>query len=482
MSNLKEVVRKTLIRLQNSGQMATPDAYREAFCIEAKSAGLSVEDCQWQARWSQKFDPKTRTQIQSHVIKTPDEFISLIAGMLTRLSSGEIKEVAQLQREILRSMLSVLSQTPDVAELARDMLSKLETLNDAKSFTFYRDKWNELLKNRADQSDANAEFAKVLEPFLAPSISPFIPAEILELKSIIKATPSAIMEVDNRSKLEQALSGRITADKRESTRKRQELGEIIEVLVTKLSTITQTGDYYRGEINHIGKTLEGMILNPKSLEKAKGRLLDIIQQVDSHIQGLTREVEDKRSEIETLSMRVEELSSELSKAREEASTDALTGVCTRRSMEDALNRLESLYLRYESCYSVAFFDIDFFKKINDKYGHEAGDKVLASFGKLLKQSTRQEDVVSRYGGEEFVVLLPEMNHSEAWRFAERVRALIETSVFVYQDMRINVSVSGGIAERTECDDRKELLKLADSRLYEAKNQGRNQIRPLGIKE
>lgn len=127
---------------------------------------------------------------------------------------------------------------------------------------------------------------------------------------------------------------------------------------------------------------------------------------------------------------------------------------------------------------MAFFDIDFFKKINDKYGHEAGDRVLSTFGRLLKQSVRQEDIAARYGGEEFIVILPEMNLAEAWRFAERIRALVERSVFVYQDMRIKVSVSGGIAERSECEDRKALIKFADARLYEAKEGGRNQIRPL----
>lgn len=478
MSNLKEVVKKTLLRLQKEGQIATPDAYREAFCYEAKSAGLSVEDCQWQSRWSQKFDPKTKAQIQAHPIKTPDEFISLIAGILTRMGSGENKESILAQKELLKVILKLLASSPEVAELAKETLLKLDSLSDSKVLSTLKDRWNEALKNQLERHDPSRDFAKILEPFLTPSLSPLLPSEILEAKSLLKNAPATLLEKGARQTLDLALSGRIAADRRESNRKGLELGEIIEVLVSKLSTLAQAGIHYQDEITHIGKTLEEMILDPRSLEKTKSRLIEITQKIDTHIQNLNKEVAEKKSEIEFLQSKIEELTQELCRAQEEASIDSLTGVHTRRFLEESLNRFEALFLRYESRYSVAFFDIDFFKKINDKYGHEAGDRVLATFGRLLKQSVRQEDIAARYGGEEFIVILPEMNLAEAWRFAERIRALVERSVFVYQDMRIKVSVSGGIAERSECEDRKALIKFADARLYEAKEGGRNQIRPL----
>lgn len=477
MSSLKEVVKNTLLKLQKEGEIATPDLYRETFCLEAKRVGLSVEDCQWQARWSQKFDPKTRAQIQAHPIKTPEEFIALIAGILTRLGSTEGKEMALVQRDLLRAVLRFLATIPEVAELAKETLFKLDENNDSKTFVLMRDRWLERLKNRGEEAPKEALFARLLEPLLAPSIASCAPQEVLELKTILRESPLALFEAGFEKRLESALVGRIAADKHESNRKGLELSEVIEVLVAKLASLAQTGIRYQDELSHIGKTLEEITLDPKSLEEAKGRLIAVTHQIDNHIKTLHSDIDEKRSEIEFLSSMVDKLTHELREAKEEASIDPLTGIHTRRFMEETINRLEALFLRYQSRYSVAFFDLDYFKKINDKYGHEAGDRVLATFGRLIKKSIRQEDVAARYGGEEFVVILPELGLEEAWRFAERIRTLVESSVFVYQDMRIKVSVSGGVAERGECLDRKNLLNLADSRLYEAKEQGRNQIQP-----
>ncbi len=478
MSSLKGVVRKTLLRLQKSGQIATPRAYAEAFCIEAKSAGLAVEDCQWQVRWIQKFDPKTKNQIQNHLIKTPDEFITLLAGILARMGSANDKESPLAQKELLKILLHLHVFTPEVSELAHETLLKLEALSDPKVLAPLKDRWNNALKSRTEQGDTNNDFAKILDPFLAPSISPFMPAEVLEVRSMLNSTPSVLFDEASGEKLTSALLARISADKQESERRNNELGEIIEVLLAKLSTLTQTGTYYQDEISNIHEALQEMNFDSKSFEKAKNRLIALGEKIDGSIQKLNREVEEKRSEIAILGSKIEELTRELRMVQEEANTDLLTTAHTPCYMEESLHRLEGLFTRHESCYSVVFFDIDYFKKINEQYGSEAGDKVLATLGRLLGQSVRSEDVVVRYRGEEFVVLLPEMRKFEAWRLAEKVQILVEKSVFVYQDLRIRVSISGGIADRSECNEPKSLLNLAASRLHEAKESGRNQIRPL----
>ncbi|MGP1580896.1 MAG: GGDEF domain-containing protein [Wolinella sp.] len=475
MSNLKDVVKSTLLRLQKSGQIATPKAYQEAFCIEAKNAGITLEECQWQVRWMQKFDPKTKKQIQNHPIKTPDEFIALLAGILARTGSANDRESPLAQKELLKILLHLHVFTPEVSELAHETLLKLEALNDPKVLALLKDRWSVALKSRTDQGDTNDDFARILDPFLAPSISLVMPAEVLEMRSVLKNTPSALFDKTNREKLKLALLARIATDKQEFTKKSAELGEVIEVLLAKLSALAQKGAYHQDEVSSIYEVLQGVNFDPKSLENAKNRLTILTQKLTEYTQELHCEAKERHSEVAFLGERVHELAR--TQTTEKSPIDPLTTAYTRHYMEEALKRLEARFLRYESGYSVVFFDIDYFAKINAQYGREAGDKVLATFGRLLRESVRTEDVVVRYEGEKFVVLLPEMGNPEAWQLAEKMRILVEQSIFVYQDLRIRVSVSGGVAHRGECKEKESLLNLVASRLYEAKKGGRNQICP-----
>ena len=123
-------------------------------------------------------------------------------------------------------------------------------------------------------------------------------------------------------------------------------------------------------------------------------------------------------------------------------------------------------------------DLDHFKTINDTYGHEAGDAVLIAFAKILKLEARNTDIVGRYGGEEFIVILEETDLAGAKVFCEKVRAHVEQAHFMYQGERIAVTVSIGIAQRNEYPSLKKTLKGADEQLYEAKRKGRNRVEPV----
>jgi diguanylate cyclase (GGDEF)-like protein len=123
------------------------------------------------------------------------------------------------------------------------------------------------------------------------------------------------------------------------------------------------------------------------------------------------------------------------------------------------------------------FDLDFFKKVNDAYGHEAGDMVLRAFAKILQEDGRTNDIVGRYGGEEFLVILGDTDMKGAKKFANKVRERVETARFMYKEKRIELTVSGGIAQRSECASLNATIVRADELLYKAKKQGRNRIEP-----
>ena len=133
-------------------------------------------------------------------------------------------------------------------------------------------------------------------------------------------------------------------------------------------------------------------------------------------------------------------------------------------------------LRYKRLLSLAMLDIDHFKKVNDTYGHLAGDYVLRELSRLLAASVRRQDIFARYGGEEFSAILPEVDAAGARVVCEKMRALCEGYPFVYNNQPLKVTISLGIeAYDGKAQDAQAFIALADAKLYAAKVAGRNQI-------
>ena len=155
-----------------------------------------------------------------------------------------------------------------------------------------------------------------------------------------------------------------------------------------------------------------------------------------------------------------------------ALTARLTGLANRRGVEREI-RHELLRLRrYQTPISFVIFDLDHFKAINDSHGHGAGDEVLRLVAKAIATSVRDTDLVARWGGEEFLVALPETSYAGALVCAEKIRAKVEA---VSQRLGFQVTISGGVYQPGPGESISDLLSRADARLYEAKNKGRNRI-------
>lgn len=158
-------------------------------------------------------------------------------------------------------------------------------------------------------------------------------------------------------------------------------------------------------------------------------------------------------------------------------TDGLTSLYNRRYFFENIEREFERAKRYKSDLSIAMLDIDFFKKINDTYGHQAGDIVLKDLAKILTKTLRKTDLIFRYGGEEIIILLPETSLQQALIPLERLRKLIENRIINYAENQFIYTISIGIAEKTEdILNNDELIACADKALYCAKNSGRNQIK------
>ncbi|WP_027849644.1 ABC transporter substrate-binding protein [Marinospirillum minutulum] len=153
-------------------------------------------------------------------------------------------------------------------------------------------------------------------------------------------------------------------------------------------------------------------------------------------------------------------------------TDKLTGAYNRHFLDKALSDQLALALRHKRPMSIALFDLDFFKKVNDNFGHQVGDKVLQTFVELVKKNTRSTDMFGRWGGEEFLLICPETNKQQACLVVEKIRLALEKQLF---EEGIKQTVSAGVVEAKQGITVDNMLSLVDQKLYLAKEAGRNKI-------
>ena len=175
---------------------------------------------------------------------------------------------------------------------------------------------------------------------------------------------------------------------------------------------------------------------------------------------LKREIKDARKKMAKMSI-----------------SDQLTGLYNSRYFKDALERELARAKRYKTSLSLCMMDLDHFKNINDTYGHLAGDMVLSEFGKMLKKSVRQSDLLCRYGGEEFAVIFPNIQSERAWAVCERFREMFSQHEFEYKTSHFRITLSAGIASLNSSEEKSavEFLDMADHALYQAKKMGRNRV-------
>ena len=157
--------------------------------------------------------------------------------------------------------------------------------------------------------------------------------------------------------------------------------------------------------------------------------------------------------------------------------DTLTNLYNRRYFDERLEVEAQKSFFSDTSLSLVMVDIDHFKRVNDTFGHTEGDKVLCEIASLLKASVRKKDTVARYGGEEFILILPEAGLEESSMISERIRRLVESTPFEVGQARINLTVSLGISNfpSHHARTKEELVKMADSALYDAKRGGRNRV-------
>lgn len=293
-------------------------------------------------------------------------------------------------------------------------------------------------------------------------------AKIMGMDAVLEFLPeySGCDETPRNANLVPLEKERLFSEMAEETRKvMNEVAEIVESLKERSVKQNRNLDDEVKKIENIdahNTIMEVKQLLIGELQKIKEDNTSLKQQLDK----TTKDLEEKKEKIEEF--------------KKIAVIDPLTHIPNRRALDTRLANEISRIKRYKGVLSVVFIDIDHFKNINDSYGHVVGDEVLIAFASLLQNYLRDTDYAGRYGGEEFVIVLPGTDRKGARVVAERIRGEMKEKVFVdkKKSVCLKVTASFGITEYKDGDDGNIILERADSALYKAKETGRDRIEDM----
>lgn len=254
-------------------------------------------------------------------------------------------------------------------------------------------------------------------------------------------------------------------EQQESGKNQKELDMHVRREVVQLhKTVKETHDIgiLKKAVSH---QLSGLV---QAMDEFKKKEEEREERLQGRYENLIGKVE--QMEMETLKVKAH-----MEEERLRARTDPLTGLPNRAAYDEQIAQEYERWSRYKTDFSVAVCDLDFFKKVNDTYGHLAGDKVLRLVAKVISKNIRATDFACRFGGEEFVVMLPSSSVSDAVEAMDKVRQKLETSPFNFHGEPVNITMSFGVTEIKEGDSVDDLFARADQALYQAKENGRNRV-------
>jgi diguanylate cyclase len=255
---------------------------------------------------------------------------------------------------------------------------------------------------------------------------------------------------------------------------RETLKQMASTFISRLVEMSEsTGEYhqriekYQRQLSSTEDIAELNVILDNLMGDTRAMQLDALR---SH-EGL-KETKIKVMEAE---QRILALTAELDHASEMAHEDYLTGALNRRGMDEALEREFSRADRFGTEVCLAMMDIDHFKRLNDTLGHDAGDVALAHLARVTKDTLRPTDVLARFGGEEFIIILPETGRDEAIAVMTRVQRELTRQFFLHNNERVLMTFSAGVAQRQSGEAAEGVMKRADVALYQAKQAGRNRV-------
>ncbi|MBD3797339.1 MAG: diguanylate cyclase [Campylobacterales bacterium] len=507
---IQNIINNAVQRLKDEGKLLTPDFYAEAFCKEAAKAKMNVEDCNHLEKYKDMLSKDLQKDLKNYRINTMHEFVRFVISKVNRSNSSLCSETLEAQTHLTKRVLQVVEvlhnkEASDLARQTIDLLSNAPKPQQLDNFrqawmnfiTTYDDTFLHKLKSLGDldskdlrktieglkdidygmkQDNVDLEkISKYLVASFVPSIASSVNEKIASLSDKIRKSPKILGE-DIGAEIKSVIALRIALDKKSVKEMIESIDGVLDKLSLHLIDMIEKSDNSNVEIQTIKKELESYNENTSgNFSLAHKKLFTIAVALEKNTAALSQDLKKHNQDVVAMSQKMRKLEKELEKAKRESKEDFLTKLYNKRALDELLELKEAEYKRYARNFTVVMFDIDYFKNVNDSFGHEAGDAVLSAFAKILKAECRNVDVVGRYGGEEFMALLSDTDAEGGAMFANKVREHVKKSKFMYKGERIAVTVSAGVYSRKEAISVKETINAADKFLYVAKQNGRDRV-------
>ena len=512
--SIQNIINKAIKRLESEGKLLTPDFYAEAFCKEATLAKVSIEDCSQLEKYTSTLNKEFQKELKQYRIKTLGELTRFLIGRLNRTNQSTCAQSLETQTQLTKRILNVVGElhNKEARELADKSAILLDSNPSVAEVEQFRQLWINFittydnsflqkvgikdtsnlkksiekldlssLSNDSMASDTSTlqKVSSLLVSSFVPSIASSVNDKIADLSNKIYTKPELLSSASVEAEIKEAIRLRIALDKKSLKDMVESLDGVLDKLSIRLIEMIEKSDKSTVEIEDIKKELEKhseeSASSKANFKIAHKKLYTLAIALEESTKNLSSDLNEHNDEVKALSKKIEKLEEELDEARAESKEDFLTKLYNKRALDELLSIKEGEFERYQHNYTIIMLDIDHFKAVNDNFGHDAGDAVLAAFAKILKKEARTVDIIGRFGGEEFMAILSETDARGGVIFAEKVRKHVQKAKFMYKGERIEVTVSSGVSERKRHASLDTTVKHSDDNLYKAKNNGRNQV-------
>jgi len=507
---VNELGKETIKELARNKEPLTPQNYSKTFCKLANEKGFTLDDCQKIERFIDKLNPYFQKDLNQYKLNTEDELLTYLVATLNRLSSSADGKFALTLTTLIKRLLQSITLLHDkeAKDLANASLERIDHLADENTFAILKDKWFDfltayddshldrlkeygrfqssdlksivdeivkILNKKESKSDFLDEIGSLIVASLTPSIASSMDDELAELSYEIKNSPTLLNDKSFQKRVREFIKKRVELDKSEIKKKAEDIYTLLGNVSTKIVNLIENSTMSRDKIRAVKDELVALKFSQHNFDTIKEQLVTLANSLEIEASNLSQDMQDEDESVKNLRLKIQKLEIALNKAKRETRLDFLTKLLSKKALDEELNRAEKSYSRYGIDYSILFLDLDKFKMLNDTFGHEAGDLVLKSCGKIFNSTKRDVDMAGRYGGEEFLFILPNTPLQGAKIFAKKIRKKVEDYDFLYKGERVDVTLSGGVVNRKDYDNQKEMIEDADRLLYRAKEAGRNRV-------
>lgn len=442
-----EIAREALRRLALNRMPPTPENFRELY---HQISGVAQAAPSSGDPGAADIQPRVFRDVVAQVLESSvvyhlsekDDLLQegrVLAGRV-RTATGE-GAVTALAGELKRFVARLEERAEDVSELRNGMHRLLRLLVDNVSDLIVEDTW------------ISHELDTVRQLIAQPAAAPMIDEAEQYLREVL---------------LKQ---GVIKRGLRET---KATLKNLASSLFDHLGAISADAEGYGSKIEAYSKRIRESD-DIGSLNDVLGALLNDTTEMRERAAATVKDVAEVRARARAAEKRIVELEADLVKVGAQVSEDHLTRALNRRGFEDAFVRESALAVRHRRSLCLAVLDIDNFKHLNDTHGHLAGDRALVHLAALIRETLRPSDTVARIGGEEFVLLLPEIALGEARELVVRLQRELTKRIFLHENERVLITFSAGVARWQPGESRDAVVARADTAQYDAKSSGKNKV-------